>query len=464
MEATLPRSAVPEVKRPRPALASAGASIASNLGPSMALPMHFVMAGLLALSLGLIWLIFRPEVLATYHYTQYAVAITHLFTLGWITTLIMGAMYQLVPVALEARLYSERLAHWQFLCHVAGVAGMVWSFWVWNMKVVGHYGSLVGLGMILFSYNIARTVARTPRWNVVSVTIVNALFWLLITMLSGLYLAADKCWNFNKFFVMAQIHAHAHLGAVGLFLTLIIGVSYKLVPMFTLSDLQCPRRAAGSLVLLNAGLITTFFTILYQSRWRWIGAVLLSAALALYGWEMLAIVRARKRRHLDWGLRYFLTALGLLAPLSILGLVLVWPGLPATLLTTQLENVYGFLGLLGVVTLAILGMSYKIIPFLVWYHSYSRLIGRCKVPALGDMYSARLQKIGYWTYLAGLTATCIAAALGHETATRWSCLVLVASLAIYALNIGYILRHYWQPKTEPLVLTSLKNSPLCQNQ
>ena len=36
------------------------------------------------------------------------------------------------------------------------------------------------------------------------------------------------------------------------------------------------------------------------------------SGLAIYGWEMRAILRARKRRTLDWGLKYFLTAIALL--------------------------------------------------------------------------------------------------------------------------------------------------------
>ena len=43
---------------------------------------------------------------------------------------------------------------------------------------------------------------------------------------------------------------------------LIVGVSYKLIPMFTLSELQCRRRAACSIVLLNIGLAGSFVTIL----------------------------------------------------------------------------------------------------------------------------------------------------------------------------------------------------------
>ena len=193
------------------------------------------------------------------------------------------------------------------------------------------------------------------------------------------------------------MHAHAHLGAVGVFIMLIVGISYKLVPMFTLSDIQSRGRAAASVALLNAGLLGSFVTILLRHPLKFAFALVIVAGLACYGIEMAAILRARKRRTLDWGLKYFLTAISLLAPLSVLALVLSWPGLPLTPLTGQLENVYGFLALLGVVSFAIIGMFYKIIPFLVWYGSYSRQIGLSKVPSLADLYSPRLQAVGYWT-------------------------------------------------------------------
>ena len=73
-----------------------------------------MLTGLTALLLGALWLVVQPSVLATYHYNQSVIALTHLFTLGWICSIVMGAMYQLVPVALETKLYSQRLARVQF--------------------------------------------------------------------------------------------------------------------------------------------------------------------------------------------------------------------------------------------------------------------------------------------------------------------------------------------------------------
>jgi hypothetical protein len=435
--------------------------------------MAFALTGLASLLFGMGWLTVRPSLLATYHYNQSVIAATHLFVLGWICTVVMGSMYQLVPVALETRLYRERLAAVQFVCHVVGFIGMVWMFSTWNMKQVGHFGSLLTFGVGLFVYNLGRTLKRVPKWNVTAFAVMAALIWISLTVLAGLSIATAKC-AFEamgdsdaqaspllhglrsiagfvaRFDAISAMHAHAHLGAVGFFTILIVGVSYKLIPMFTLSEVQSPRRAACSLVLLNIGLVGTFLTVLLRSPWKLASGLVIVAALALYGWELLAILRARKRKAPDWGIKYFLTAVALFAPLAVLGIVLTWPGLPLTPFTGQLENVYGFLGLIGVVTLAIIGMLYKIIPFLVWFGRYSKHVGRARVPALADLYSARVQAAGYFLFLGGLAVTIAGSLWQKELLVRCGCGLLTLSAASLAWNVGIMLSHFFKPKVQPL--------------
>jgi hypothetical protein len=474
MQVSLPISAAVNPSPARPV--ATGSPLGAN-APSIALPLTFTLTGLLALCSGMVWLALQPSILAGYHYNQYVIAATHLFVLGWICSVVMGTMYQLVPVALETRLYSERLARWQFAFHLAGFVGMVWMFRVWNMKQVGHFGCVLAVGVGLFVYNMARTLRRAPKWNVTATAVSAALAWISLAIISGLSVAAAKCTYESEsgasptgavgvllqglrsvagclahFDPISTMHAHAHLGGVGFFTMLLVGVSYKLIPMFTLSQLQSRRRAVCSIALLNIGLAGSFVTILLRRPLKPVFALVVVAALALYGWELIAILRGRKRRALDWGIKYFLTAIVLLLPLSVLAVVLSWPGLPLNPFTGQLENLYGFLGLIGVITFAIIGMLYKIVPFLVWFGRYSRQIGRVRVPALADLYSARLQALGYWTYLAGLAVTCAAIVLSNETGVRIGCGILALGVTTLALNVGQMLAHLFKPTLKPFTL------------
>lgn len=47
-------------------------------------------------------------------FTPHLIAVAHLFVLGFISSIVMGAKHQLVPVTLEAQLHSKRLVKWQF--------------------------------------------------------------------------------------------------------------------------------------------------------------------------------------------------------------------------------------------------------------------------------------------------------------------------------------------------------------
>jgi len=492
MEVSLPRSTVRELAKrsaaggpalaatPRRAkTAAAGSSIttapqAAN-APSVSLPLRFMLTGLGSLLAAVGWLVWRPDVLATYHYNQTVIALTHLLVLGFIGSVVMGAMYQLVPVALETKLFSERLAKVQFVLHVAGFVGMVLMFRVWNMKQVGHFGSVMLVGVGLFVFNIARTLLRAPKWNAVTWAIAAALGWISLTVIAGLSIAAAKCSYQSTtglatvggvrmvinglrsvagfmahFDQISAMHAHAHAGVVGFFLMLILGVSYRLVPMFALSELQSQRRAVLSIGLLNLGLAGLVVAILLRSPWKLAFAGVLITGLAVYGWELRAILRARKRAHLDWGLRTFLTALGLVLPLSLLGLVLSWPWLPLSAFTGQLENVYGFVVLFGVVTFAILGMLQKILPFLVWFGVYSPHIGRAQLPLLAEMGSERLQVAGYWSFLAALATTVMATLLANPAGVRTGGGLLALSLALFVLNTAKVLRHFFRPQLQPL--------------
>ena len=450
--------------------------------PSISVPLRFILTGVTSLLLAALLLVLRPELLTSYHYNQHIVALTHLVVLGWVASVVMGAVYQLVPVALETRLHSERLARWQFVFHAVGFVGMVWMFWIWNMKHVGHFGSVFAVGVVLFVYNVVRTLARVPRWNVIATAIASSVLWLALTVLVGLSVAAGKCIYeyetptsqvgvvramlrglqsvgafMGRFDQMGAMHAHAHLGVLGCFVMLIVGVSYRLIPMFTISNVQGPRRAAWSVWLLNAGLAGVFVCVLLRSPLKLLFAGVTAVALGLYALEVRAMLQARHRRALDGPVRQFVGALWLLLPVVVIGVALAWPWLPLTPFTGQLETLYAYLAVIGVVSGAILAMLYKIVPFLVWFGRYSTLIGRQRVPALAEMYSARVQVAGASLHLAALAITGAGIVLANAGCVRVGCMVLCAALALFVWNMVLVFRHLFNPRTEiPLTSTPME--------
>ncbi len=397
------------------------------------LPLRYFAYGLVSLAVfGAALPFLAQDALVQHHYTHHTVALTHLVVLGWITTIILGAAIQLVPVALGVPLHSARLARWTFWCHATGVTGMVASFWIWNFHVLLWFGSLVAAGLSLFIYNMARTLRKMPAHDLVSIHLATALAYLAITFLAGEYLMHDKLGMFSPFGVLGAIHAHAHLAAMGWIVMMMIGVSYRLVPMFTLSKIQNTRRAWMAYLYLNMGIIGIFIGLLLQAAWLPIPVLIAGTGLSFWLWEMLAIVRDRKRPNLDGALKQARVALAHLPPLFLIGLWLSWPRPSLTFWTAQGQTSYGVLAFMGLISLFIVAMLYKIIPFLVWYHVYAPQVGLRPVPKLTDLYSERLRRWAFGVYLAGVWSTAGFSLMGDKLPLAFA----QAAAGLMALGIG----------------------------
>jgi hypothetical protein len=337
---------------------------------------------------------------------------------------------------------------------------MVAMFWIWNPTQVGHFGSLFAVGVGLFAWNVLATIRRCPRRGAVAYGIASATVWLVVATLAGLFVVSSKVWPWiSPFPTLGALHAHAHLGVLGGFVSFLVAVSFRLLPMFLLSELQSERRARAVHHLLNAGIAGLVPAMALDSAWKLVPALVVVAGLAVYAVEVSAIVARRRRPALDAGMRSFLGALLLLAPLSAAAVVLCWPGRSESTFSLRLENTYGFLAVFGVVGWAIQGMLYRILPFLVWYRVYGPDLGRGRVPALHELYSPGLRTFGLATYGAGLAGTVAAQLAGNETLATAAWALLLAGAAAFGANAARILGHWIRRRPMP-VPAILADSPV----
>jgi hypothetical protein len=260
----------------------------------------------------------------------------------------------------------------------------------------------------------------------------------------------------GRFDQMSLMHTHAHLGVLGGFVLLLVTFSFKLLPMFLLSEVQSERRVWWSLGLINGSLLGLSISMALRSPWKLFFAGTMLVALGIYGLEVRAIFMGRKRRVLDPPLRMFLCGLMLLIPTGVLAGILSWPGLALTAFTGQLENLYGFLAVFGLITTVLLGMLFKILPFLVWYGTYSPHLGRAKVPALGEMYSSRLIRVGGVFHALALVTVSAGILLANAAVVRWGALLLAVAVILHGLNYALILSHRVRPQLLQIPLPDSK--------
>ena len=322
------------------------------------------------------------------------IAAVHAIVLGWASTTIMGALYQLGAAVFGSAPPHPFLVRLQLGLHVLGVTTFLIAIheWARTWMVAGAGCLVASFGLFVATQGMA--IVRGSGRGLARDYGIVAMGFLVLVAAVGVAFTTGLRWGWWGI-TDGRLAAHAHLGAIGWVGLLVMGVSYQLVPMFNVVSGTHPRF--GRLALgLTAGSLLVFAAAMWTDPpvgMRLGLATCVAAGPALWSVDQLRLIRARSRRKLD------IQGLGTLTSVVMLWLTMATGvGLVATGAGRGGDEplrwiiVYGVFGLFGFPGAALIGNSYKIVPFLVWYHRYRPLVGRQRVPTLADIYSERLAR------------------------------------------------------------------------
>jgi hypothetical protein len=406
-------------------------------GPAPDVPLRYLAtaAGAFVLAaLGVLWL--APE-LAGHYYHPRIVALTHTVTLGWITLTIMGASYQLIPIVLERPIWSERLARWQFWLLVASISGMIAHFYLGTWPGLVTAAAFLGLAIAAHLVNVIATLRGFGRWSFTARLVVLGYAGLALTMLVGLALGADRMWKFLPGQFFPTLHAHYHLALLGWVAPMIFGVAARVYPMFLLAPEPDGWPDAVQFWGLALGVPAVVLGLLGFPALTLAGTVAVISAAAGHTWWVMGFARRRKRPRLDWGLRFVLTGTVFLLPAALMGLAFALDLLSGP----QPAIAYAALTLGGWVSLTIVGMMLKIVPFLVWYRVYSPRAGKAPVPTLAQLSWPRAEGLAYFLLTVGFVLLSLAAMAGQAEWIRVAGAVLLLGALGFAASLIRVLLH-----------------------
>jgi hypothetical protein len=428
------------VAAPASSAPGAGARVVPIPGsaPSLGLPAEHLLAGLGFYVAGGVGLAVLAPSLARGGYADPRVAaVTHLFTLGWITTSIMGALYQLLPVALGGRFPSRRLGHLTFALHVGGVSLFVCGLATGRTGMVVAGAATLGTGLLLFAAHLAAALRSSTRRDTTWRCLAAADAFLVVAVSLGVLLAVNLRTGFlgpGRFLLVAL---HLHVAAVGWVLLVMVGVSRRLLPMFLLSHgvTEAPGRAAAWLLAMGATVLALAHHVLPLAAMPAGGGLLAAGGAAFVGQGALHF-RGRRRPSLDPGMRLVAVALALLAVAVVLGVpAMLMPGASPRLATAYVAAlVVGGLGLF------VAGHQYKILPFLVWHHRFGPVASERPVPMVAELFarapalaSVVLQAVGAAGVVAGILA-------GSPAVTRAAALGLACGALVETVQLAAVAR------------------------
>ncbi len=409
------------------------------------LQLAFISAGLGAFAVASLTLALNPGVLLLPVIHPHVIALAHLWLPGFLLSVCVGSIYQLMPVVLGTPLMIKNVGAWTHLVlHLFGATLLASGFVLGHYIIVGIGGTLVAGGAVILFTGTWRTFLNSQRRDAIAWSLPLSVTWLAATTLSGVVFAANRHAPFLPIPVVELLRAHAHAGLGGFFLTLLQSTTFQLIPMFTMAEIKRPRYVVAGLVLTQLGLIAlTSGSAMRQSAMTVAGAVLIMFAVGASGIALVATLRSRRRRVLDPGVRAFAAGAILIALTAVGGLALEAFPLHALPNATA---IYGVTLIGGALSAMILGMVCKIVPFLVWMRVYGPRAGRQPVPLATSLGSRRLEH--YWLALHGAAIGVITLALGISspvTLVLGTSLLAVSTLAFLG-SVTRVLAHLWRPQ------------------
>lgn len=392
--------------------------------PPLHLPGEHFIAAMIFFICGAVSLWYVAPMLASGAYPAASVVtLTHLFTLGWLTTSIMGALYQFLPVALGRAIESERLAHLTFGLHVIGVTCFVAGISLHHSTLSYAGVGFLGAGLTGFLGNLVITLRRAPQRALTWWALSGAAFSLAIAVFFGVLLGIHRFTGFLGAAHDLALLVHLHAGLFGWVMLVIVGVSHRLLPMFLLSHGADERFGWWAAGLLSTGTVLLSLFHHVPVIGRELPLLLYMCGLLAWAVQVRIFFRRRHRPELDAGLR--LSAIGsvliAITPLPLLGML--WSGAPITY-----RVLYAGFAILGS-ALFVAAHYYKIVPFLIWNRYFGPLAGTRPLPRVADLYAAREANIAIRLLAVGVILVLAGVALPSTDSVRITTVRVGAVLA-----------------------------------
>ncbi len=323
--------------------------------------------------------------------------LVHLVTIGWLSLLLCGALFQFVPVLVAKPLYSDWLPLPVLACLLAGLAALLAGF----LQMTGTISPqplyfllaavLLGAGFTLTLWNLGRTLWPARPLPVPAAVVAVGLAAVAGTAAYGIIFALVLGgFAVQEPFPSLMAHGiplHAIAGLGGWLTFTAMGVSYRLLAMFMLAPEPAGWRPRAVLWLGATALALVIlggaFVILLGDGIGFIlglAAILGLATVLLYSADGLRLYRARRRRNIELNSRMAAFAIASLAAAVVLMIGLAaFDRLGAHVDAVVYLVAFGWLSGLA------LSKLYKIVAFLTWLECYGPVLGKTTTPRVQDL-------------------------------------------------------------------------------
>ena len=396
--------------------------------PDSALPMRFFALGLVGLLLLNAGMALDPRAVR-WPLPADGILLLHLTVLGWITPVMMGADYQLIPVVLHQPLRGQKVAGHVFWLYAAGVAGFLLGWALRQPLWVAAGGSLAGCALLLFCVHAGSALLRVERWGPTALGLGGGIGFLAVTGVVGPYMALSigGAVPAGAFATLRAVHATA--GLSGWLLLTIMGATYELLPFFAATGPAVqPRFGTAAVVCTGAGTMLLLASGLVAGVPPAAGLVLIGLGVAGWIHDLIRLAHHGRQARREPVVRYSLAAA---LAIGVGGVVAASAWGAHSL---RLAMAGAVLGLVAGPSLLILGQLQKILPFLAALDAALAAKRQGRVPKTEALFPRERAFAILWALAPGFTAEIAGVATATMLVVRIGAVVIFTAAAVYAVQ------------------------------
>ncbi len=417
----------------------------ADLQPASSLPLAYFALAHASLACAALVLVINPDLPAGFFLHPRMVAVVHLVTLAWISGSILGAFYIVAPLALGMPLPAGRGDWLGFGSFAIGVSGMISHFWMGEYNGMAWSAGMVIVPIAWLGARAARrfTAARVPWPVTLHVGLAFANILAAAALGTWLGLARAFGWIVPGASPFATVFAHAHIAAVGWALMMIVGLAYRLLPMFLPATPPTGGGLAVSAVLLELGLAAVVAGLVWDGAWLAPGALAIAGGLAAFVRNVRGMLARRLPRppalpRRDWSTWQTHGALAWLAVALGLG---VWlTVMPAGPRQIAVAWTYGVAGLLGGLSQMVTGMQGRLVPLYAYYRAMAARGGAPPGRAANALPSSRFAAAIFLCWTVAVPWLAWGLANNAAGSIRGASAVLLAGVLTGAAYMRYLMK------------------------
>jgi len=405
------------------------AGLSFNTLPPIDLPFRFfITAPLFIIACGLL-VFFSAEQLWLSRWHPHMLALTHGFTLGFLTMVMMGALLQLLPVIGGIGMpYPRRIASTSHASLSLGTLCLMLGFILNQPWLLIIAMAFLALGTGLYLCALAWVLQKKLSQGDSIIGFRFAVMALLLVLVLGIALMS-RTLGINSSLATSYLplipsgehvtNIHALWGLIGWAGLLIIAVSFQVIPMFHVAP-SFPRIISR---YLSASVFALLVLFIFLPSFA---LSILVISQGIFACSLLYTISKRKRKVADTSIRYW--QLGAVSVLLINILYFIPDNLWYSYVAMNKEMLLAAIFIYFYLVSVIQGMLLKILPFLSYTHlQQACLVNFSAMQYIPHMHEFMNKKHGLWLfYLHLLTGTSLLLVLTQPSQYRWFAGMLMA--------------------------------------